>query len=488
MVGPNAEEIHVDEWGRIKVRFLFTRSESHSHDGGAGSNDNDSDSAWVDVLTPWAGEGYGARFLPRVGEIVVIDFFDGNIDRPFVLGRVHEGQRVPTKFDRKGQLPETKKLSGIRSKEVNGEGFGQLRFDDTTGQISSQLQNSHGASQLNLGNLSHPKDSAESNGRGEGFELRTDQYGAVRAGQGLLLTTHAQDQASGMHLDASAAKQQIENNLNSAKALSEVAKNQQTDPLEVLDQLKAFLDKIEHESESKAKAFKQALLILSAPNSIALSSNEDIHLSADGQISQSAGDSINYTTQRNFIIHAQNKLSMFAAQNGLSVIAAKEKVAVIAQNGELELISRQKLSITSTEDTIYISSPKEIVITAKDSQIRVGGQGVQFTTNRVFESKAGQHVFNGGERVSQNKIELPILRYINPRSKFSRLYKVVNSLCEGVGNIKYTAVFEDGKVIEGITDSAGRTELIETETSQKFEIFFDSYDLDCQLEHLGEEK
>lgn len=105
----DGEEIHVDEWGRIKVRFLFTRTDDHAHDGGAGANNSDTDSAWVDVLTPWAGEGYGARFLPRKDEIVVIDFFDGNIDRPFVTGRIHEAQRSPTKFDIKGQLPDTKK-------------------------------------------------------------------------------------------------------------------------------------------------------------------------------------------------------------------------------------------------------------------------------------------------------------------------------------------------------------------------------------------
>ncbi|WP_369011894.1 phage baseplate assembly protein V, partial [Escherichia marmotae] len=89
---------------------MFTRADDHRHDGGAGSNDNDTDSAWVDVLTPWAGKGYGARFLPRVGEIVVIDFFDGNVDRPFVAGRIHEAERYPTQFDQKGHLPDTKKL------------------------------------------------------------------------------------------------------------------------------------------------------------------------------------------------------------------------------------------------------------------------------------------------------------------------------------------------------------------------------------------
>ncbi|MBJ9708495.1 type VI secretion system tip protein VgrG, partial [Acinetobacter baumannii] len=270
VVGPEGESIHVDQWGRIKVRFLFTRANDHSHDGGAGSNDNDTDSAWVDVVTPWAGKGYGARFLPRVGEIVVIDFFDGNIDRPFVVGRIHEAERHPTQFDQKGQLPDTKKLSGIRSEEVDGKGFNQLRFDDTTGQISAQLQSSHAASQLNLGNLSHPKDSATSDGRGEGFELRTDQWGAVRAGKGLLVSTHKQDQAQGVHLDATDAKQQIEGGLNNAKALSEVAKNQQTDPLEMLENLKTFIEQIEEKDQDKAATFKQALMVLTAPNSIAV--------------------------------------------------------------------------------------------------------------------------------------------------------------------------------------------------------------------------
>jgi len=326
VVGPSGEEIHVDEWGRIKVRFLFTRTEDHGHDGGAGSNDNDTDSAWIDVLTPWAGEGYGARFLPRIGEIVVIDFFDGNIDRPFVVGRIHEAQRSPTQFDKKGQLPDTKKLAGIRSKEYKGEGFGQLRFDDTTGQISTQLQNSHGTSQLNLGNLSHPKDKDTSDGRGEGFELRTDQWGAVRAGQGLLLSTYKQDQASGTHLDAKEAKSQLENSLNNSKALSEVAKNQQTDPLEILESIKGFIDNLAKEDQKKADAFKSAVMVLAAPNSIALASNEDIHISADKQISHSAGESINISTQKSLIGHASSKISLFAAQEGHDFLQEKAKL------------------------------------------------------------------------------------------------------------------------------------------------------------------
>ncbi|KHF78181.1 hypothetical protein PJ15_1238 [Acinetobacter sp. neg1] len=406
VVGPSGEEIHVDEWGRIKVRFLFTRNEDHSHDGGAGANDNDTDSAWVDVLTPWAGEGYGARFLPRINEIVVIDFFDGNIDRPFVVGRIHEAQRSPTKFDNAGKLPDTKKLAGIKSKEYQGEGFNQLRFDDTTGQISAQLQSSHAVSQLNLGKLSHPKDKAESEDRGEGFELRTDQWGAVRAGEGLLVSTHKQDQAQGEHLDAQPAKQQLEGNQSNAKALSEVAKNQQTDEIESLDQLKAFADEI----EADIAKFNKAMLLLSSPAGIGLSTNEDIHLSADGQINQFAGDSINLSTQKNLVAHISGKASLFAAQNGIKQVAAKGKFEALAQADGMDLLAKQGIQIISTEDRIEITSPKEIVITADGSQIKLNGSGIFPITGGKFEVKAGQHLFMGGQNINETILDLPELK------------------------------------------------------------------------------
>ena len=410
VVGPEGETIHVDAWGRVKVRFLFTRSEDHQHDGGAGSNDNDSDSAWVDVLTPWAGEGYGIRLHPRIGEIVVIDFFEGDIDRPFVVGRIHEAARHPVMFDAKGELPATKKLSGIRSQEVDGEGFNQLRFDDTPEQISVQLQSSHAASQLNLGNLSHPKESENSESRGEGFELRTDQGGALRAGNGLLISTYRQDSAAGNHLDASRAKEQLESNFNHSKALSDIAEKQQADPLEFFDNLKQFLNQIEAEDQAKATAFKQAVMLLTAPQSIALSTNENIHLSANQQINQSAGNNIHFSTQKSLVAHAQDRISLFAAQEGASVYAAKGKIEIQAQDDAIEAIARKVIKLISTEDKIEITSPKEIVLTAGGSQIKINGGGVVVTTGGKFECKAGQHLFTKGQNIIEQKINLPKMK------------------------------------------------------------------------------
>ncbi|HGU9767312.1 type VI secretion system Vgr family protein [Acinetobacter baumannii] len=447
VVGPEGEEIYVDEWGRIKVRFLFTRGDDHSHDGGAGTNNNDTDSAWIDVLTPWAGEGYGARFLPRIGEIVVINFFNGDIDRPFVMGRVHEAQRHPTKFDNKGKLPDTKKLSGIRSKEVSGGGFGQLRFDDTPGQISTQLQSSHGASQLNLGKLSHPKDKAESEDRGEGFELRTDQWGALRAGQGLLVSTHKQDNAKGDHLDAEVAKKQLEGSQTNSKALSDIAKNQKTDEIESLEQLKDFASQI----QQQIAKFEKALLLLSSPDGIALSSSEDIHISADAQINQIAGDSINISTQKNVIAHAQNRLSLFAAQSGLKAVAAQGKVEIQAQADALDVLSKLGITISSTDDKVIISSPKEVKITGGSSQITLNGSGIFPKTGGKFQVNAGQHLFMGGASANASAPELPKAKPMQGALELLRSYGGDNFFKQN----SYKVIDSLGKQITGKLDGNG---------------------------------
>ena len=465
VVGPSGEEIHVDEWGRIKVRFLFTRNEDHSHDSGAGSNDNDTDSAWVDVLTPWAGEGYGVRFLPRINEIVVIDFFEGDIDRPFVTGRIHEGQRQPTQFDNTGKLPATKKLAGIKSKEYQGTGYNQLRFDDTTGQISTQLNSSHGTSQLNLGKLSHPKTQAESEDRGEGFELRTEHWGAVRAGQGLLISTDAQQQVQGDHLDATQAKQQLEHSQSNTKALSEIAKNQHTDEIESIQQLKAFASEIKQDIAK----FNKALLLLNSPDGIALTTQEDIHFSADGQINHYAGNSINVSTQNNYIVHALNKMSLFSIQD-VKFVAAQGKFSIHAQSNGMEIFAKLDMKISSVDGQIVISAPKGVSITTDHGQIRLDNAGITLITDRVLENRGGQHVFKEGAKVESYVPVLPKLEFAKP--PFSAQYQLFKA--DGRNFQAYKYFVDDHKnnqIADGVTDQQGFIHQVITQTQEKIKAY-----------------
>ncbi|MCH4244222.1 type VI secretion system Vgr family protein [Acinetobacter gerneri] len=403
VTGEQGETVYVDEWSRIKVRYLFSRSEDNVHASNAGSSETDRDSAWVEVLTNFAGKGFGSRYLPRVGELVLLDHIDGDIDRPIVVGRIHESERYPSKFDDKGKLPDTRYLSGVRSQEINASGYNQLRFDDTTGQISAQLQSSHGVSQLNLGKLSHPKEKEESDDRGEGFELRTDQWGAIRAGAGLLLSTYRQDQAKGDHLNAEEAKKQLDHNYDQIKSLDKTAKELESTPLDVLENLKKFIEQLSKEDESKAEAFKSAIVILASPKSIGLSSEEDIHSVAKGFILHSAGKSINISTQNSFLAQASKKLSLLAAREDASFIAGLGKVLIKASSNVLDIIARKDIHMSSKEGKVYVTSPTELILTGGSSQICIKDGGIFSKTGGLYESKAGQHLFKSGEKVNKTE-------------------------------------------------------------------------------------
>ncbi|KIE87323.1 VGR protein [Acinetobacter pittii] len=458
----DGEEIHVDEWGRIKVRFLFTRTDDHVHDGGAGANNSDTDSAWVDVLTPWAGEGYGARFLPRKDEIVVIDFFDGNIDRPFVTGRIHEAQRSPTKFDIKGQLPDTKKLSGIRSKEVGGMGYNQLRFDDTTGQISAQLHSSHGSSQLNLGNLSHPKDKAESEGRGQGFELRTDEWGAIRATKGILVTSESSEQAQGEQLTRSNIKENINFHTESNKYFKELASAHEVDEPDLgsQDSLKEKFDKWNESSD--------ALVALHSESAMILDSKESLQLAAKQNIDVSTPKNLQFFTGKSWIAKALDKISIFAKHAGIKIKSGEGDVELAAQKGKMTLSSKQQMHVYSLNDFVRIESGKGILITAGGGYIKIQDGNIEIACPGLIELKAGQIQTKSGASLSSQLPAMPELK-----SQYDEHFILHYPDGEPAKNLKYRITAEDGQVFEGVSGEDGKTTVFTKDamTALNIEVF-----------------
>ncbi|OJH41449.1 type VI secretion system Vgr family protein [Cystobacter ferrugineus] len=119
VVGPAGEEIHVDEHGRVKVQFHWDRE---------GQRD-DRSSCWVRVSQPWGGESWGGMFIPRIGQEVVVDFIEGDPDRPLITGRVYNGVNPPPH-----PLPDQKTKSSLRTNSSpGGGGFNELRFEDKKG-------------------------------------------------------------------------------------------------------------------------------------------------------------------------------------------------------------------------------------------------------------------------------------------------------------------------------------------------------------------
>ncbi|HZF56113.1 MAG TPA: type VI secretion system tip protein TssI/VgrG [Polyangiaceae bacterium] len=126
VVGPPGEEIHTDEFGRVRVHFHWDRE----------STMNDNSSCWIHVSQPWGGAGYGGVNLPRIGQEVLVEFLGGDPDRPIIIGRVYTNlQKVPY------GLPANKTQSGLKSNSTNNTGgYNEMMFEDAAGREMVRMQ------------------------------------------------------------------------------------------------------------------------------------------------------------------------------------------------------------------------------------------------------------------------------------------------------------------------------------------------------------
>jgi len=163
VVGPAGEEIYPDEHGRVKVQFHWDRE---------GTNDENS-SCWIRVSQVWAGAGWGAMHIPRIGQEVIVDFLEGDPDRPIITGRVYHGTNTPPY-----SLPDEKTKSTIKSdSSLGGGGFNEIRFEDKKGEEELYIQAEKDENILvkNDQGIVVGNDRAESIGRDRSLEVGRDK-------------------------------------------------------------------------------------------------------------------------------------------------------------------------------------------------------------------------------------------------------------------------------------------------------------------------
>ncbi|HEU0177525.1 MAG TPA: type VI secretion system tip protein TssI/VgrG [Blastocatellia bacterium] len=118
VVGPAGEEIYVDKYSRVKAQFHWDREGKR----------NENSSCWIRVSQNWAGKRWGAIFIPRIGQEVIVDFLEGDPDQPIITGRVYNGDSMPPY-----ELPGKMVVSGVKTDTHKGQGYNELSMDDTAG-------------------------------------------------------------------------------------------------------------------------------------------------------------------------------------------------------------------------------------------------------------------------------------------------------------------------------------------------------------------
>jgi len=484
VVGPANEEVHTDAYGRIKVQFHWQRSDEHPD---SGANLDERSSCWLRVAMPSAGAGWGHQFIPRIGQEVLVDFIEGDIDRPVITGVLYNGSHPPPAFSGAGSLPGNQTLSGIKSKEHHGGQYNELLFDDSPGEVRAKLSSEHGNTQLNQGYLTHPRSDGKASPRGEGFELRTDRHGAIRAGHGLLLSTEAQAGAGGKQLARDGAQHQLDAALALAQSLADtataqLADTQETGPAEIKPDNGKGANKADGHLQHHAAALRaweagsntdkdgktaapgkgatqagqQPLMILSAPAGLAASTDNSLTLAAGSNLDQVAQRDLNQTSGRRWLHNVGQHISLFVAgvkdRVSLKLIAAKGKVQVQAQSGAMELTADRDITITACKGKVVIAAKQEILLTSGGGYIKLADGNIDIHCPGTVSVKGAEHGLSGPASL---KIALPALPVGKTQLHIKREYHDQ----EALSGASYVALFSDGSTRSGVLDGDGQAQL-----------------------------
>ena len=532
VVGPDGQahaagrqELHSDALGRVRVRFHFQQ----------GRDAGDRDSCWLRVAQRYAGPGVGSQFLPRIGQEVLVAFLEGDIDRPLVVGALYNGRGEAGVPATPGGAPADADLSayahardhapsaqanlagghappwhgmaagdqahrnagalwGIKSREWGGEGHSRLVFDDSDGQLRLQLATTQAGSQLNLGHLVHQADNFRGSFRGEGFELRTDAWGAVRAGSGLWLSAYAKpdDTPAGDAVGPSALLDQLR---GLAETFSKAATTHQTvrlaghagahapsasglaedsAPLQVmLASVKATVPGEEYAAalaaagerspapgEGRVPHTADALLGLTAPAGIGLVAGQGLTWAAGETISMASGQSSNLAVAGNLRIHGGQAIGVLATAvegqtegTGLSLVSGEGELDFQAQDGDMRIRSRDQLKLVSANAGVDLAAGKAVhLATSGGASLAIEGGNIVIACPGEIRIQAGKKSFSGPAQLS---------REMNawPDSKFDEGFQVLDPGGEAVRNRPYRLTRADGAVLHGVTDEEGRIDL-----------------------------
>ncbi|NIE66029.1 type VI secretion system tip protein VgrG [Burkholderia sp. Ax-1719] len=447
VTAPDGEEVHCDEYGRVNVQIQGLDPDDHTHANGAGTSGTPSDSAWARVLGNWAGDTYGAQTPLRAGMEVLLDFVGGDPDRMYVAGVFINGRNMPASmFSGKGALPGNRYLSGLRSKEIKGQRYNQLRLDDTPAQISAQLTSQHQFSELNLGYLTQPRDNGQGANRGEGAELRTDAAAALRAAQGILLTTYARAQASGNQLDRDELIQLLGECTELFKSLGDYAGQHGGQAMDAAGQ------------SAVASALKgwqasggEPLMAFGAEAGAAHVTPKTHVTYAGENIDQVAQQHVQVTSGQRINLQAGHGVALFAQADDVSAVANQGKVKLQSQADDTQIDSAKNIQLTAAGGKLTgAASDQVVLVTSGGAYLKLHGGDIELGCPGNFTVKAAGHTWAGAASMSA---DMPKFDHA-PLGRVPQLVRATDGQAASgyEGEVRKAA----GDIIKGQTDGSGQ--------------------------------
>lgn len=365
---------HIDKDGRYRVNMLFDRD----------NWETGFESLWVRQSRPYAGDTYGLHLPLLAGTEVAIGFEDGNPDRPYISGVLHDsahGDHVTIR---------NYKRNVLRTPANN-----KIRLDDERGKEHIKVSTEYGGkSQLNLGHLVD----SEKQKRGEGFELRTDSWGAIRAQKGIFISADGQSAAQGQVLEMASAISLLKGAVNQVAGWGSVTQTHHNvsptvDPLSKL--------------ASGASELKDPTLLMSAPNGVASVTPEAALLhSGKGLYLQSLGE-VNISAGQRYSVNAEQAISFLSRQEGIRLVSGKGPLDVESHGDVLSVTALKDVTVQSTQGHLQLTAKNGITLACGGAYIQLTPAGEVKVHGPGLLSLKGQHKWEGPASQDYPLPELP---------------------------------------------------------------------------------
>ncbi|EOW4469139.1 type VI secretion system Vgr family protein [Escherichia coli] len=353
---------HLDGQGRYRVKLDFDRN----------STERGYAYLWLRLAKPYAGDTYGFHSPLIDGTEVAIVFDGGDPDRPYIAYALHDSEHPD-------HVTSDNHTRNVWRTPANNK----LRMEDKRQEEHIKLATEYGKTQLNMGHLVNSRREK----RGAGFELRTDEHGAVRAAKGLFLTADAQARAQGPVLEMAAAISQINQANSQMQALNSAAEAAGALLSDINTQIRFVTDKI--------RELQSAVLLGSAPQGVALTSGEHLQLSSTRNTMINAGQHLDIGAMKNLSVTVEKALGLFVHKDGAKLVANQGDIEIQAQHNTMALFSEKQLTVTSSEDEIIISTPETLTLNGGGSYLRLSKNGIEHGSSGEFIVKTSDYLVPG---------------------------------------------------------------------------------------------
>lgn len=400
------------------------------------------------LAKPFAGGLQTGFHFPLLdGTEVTISFADGNPNRPYISGVQHNSVQTDLITNQDRWLSR----NVIRTQSGN-----VMRMEDWSGEEHIQFSSEHsGKSQLTLGYIVNSRKEK----RGEGFELRTSGWGAIRSGKGLFISADDQPSANGKQLDMQKAESLLQQALQISESLAATANAAQAIAADC-DRQKALLN-------DTLNQLKRAGMLASAPAGMAFVSGTDLQLTASDNLIATAGGHADVSVLKRFTVAAGEYISMIAQKLGVKIFAAKGKVEIQAQSDEMRLLAEQNVTVTSANGRVVIEAKEELLLKCGGSYLRMSATGIEDGTRGERTIKSNGFGRQGPASMSDPE---PLRNQLPPLPMFLNTASSPASRAAIPVGMPYQLFVDGAPVKQGVMDASGYIPVEHREGTQAYRV------------------